>query len=155
MTNRSDGTPAGVLEIHNPLLMDLGLLPTRAPRARYERSPARGGPGVEPTFGRAQTLLTLGAGALAMLLLWAPIVLGLPVAHRELLGGVLFGVLVAVFAVLYGLLRLVSAARAMPAGDDHGDADLPRRHEHGRWRLRLLAALGSVGHAVIYVLAIQ
>jgi len=138
MTNRSDGTPAAVLEIHSPLL-DLGFVPTRPARAALERSSESVGPRVEPAVDRAQTLLMLGAGALAVLLLWAPILLELPVA-RGLVGYVLAGVLFAMFAVFYGLLRFISAAP---------------RPELDRWKLRILAALGSVVHAVIYMQALQ
>jgi hypothetical protein len=159
LTHRSDGTPAAVLEVRSPWLLDLGGVPTRTARSALERSSEPMRPMVEPASERMQIMLTLlGAGALAMVLLWAPIVLELrpAAASRGLVGYVLPGVLFAAFAVFYGLLRFVTApAHPLPTEDDDLDGDRQPRPEQGRWKLRILAALGSVVHAAIYMQVLQ
>jgi len=134
-----------VIEVQNPFL-DRGIVRIRAAHSA-----------LEPISDRPQPMLTIASGALAMLLLWAPIVLELrPAAASDgLVGYVLVGVLIAAFAVFYGLLRLVIAcSRSMPIEDDDlGGYRQPRR-EQGHWKLRILAVLGSVVHAVLYMQAL-
>lgn len=110
---------------------------------------------LESTSDRTQSMLLLGAGAFGMAALWAMLVLPLglrPVLQHEISPVYVWAAaFFSVFAALYGAQRMLTPpAPAAPASGDHFGGYLRSQHDHGRWRMRILAAMGGVVHGMVY-----